>query len=96
MVRECLRRVVVFVFLVAVGASPSAALAESEFAAGERFIEEVVVEGIPISTAIAFAPDSRIFVALKDGVVRVAQMLREGMLKLLKGQHQATCQGEAT
>jgi len=49
------------------------ATAESQFASGERFIEEVVVEGIPISTAIAFAPDSRIFVALKDGVVRVVQ-----------------------
>ena len=47
--------------------------AESQFAAGERFIEEVVVEGIPISTAIAFAPDSRIFVALKEGAVRVVQ-----------------------
>lgn len=73
MVRECLRRIVVFVFSVAIGVSPSAVIAESEFAAGERFIEEVVVEGIPISTAIAFAPDSRIFVALKDGVVRVVQ-----------------------
>lgn len=49
------------------------AVAESQFATGERFIEEVVVEGIPISTAIAFAPDSRIFVALKDGAVRVVQ-----------------------
>ena len=47
--------------------------AESVFAAGERFIEEVVVEGIPISTAIAFAPDSRMFVALKEGSVRVIQ-----------------------
>ncbi len=73
MVRECLRKIVVLVFSVAVGVAPSGALAESEFAAGERFIEEVVVEGIPISTAIAFAPDSRIFVALKDGVVRVVQ-----------------------
>ena len=47
--------------------------AESQFATGERFTEEVVVEGIPISTAIAFAPDSRIFIALKEGVVRVVQ-----------------------
>jgi glucose/arabinose dehydrogenase len=49
------------------------AVGESQFATGERFVEEVVVEGIPISTAIAFAPDSRIFVALKDGAVRVVQ-----------------------
>lgn len=44
---------------------------ESEFAVGERFIEETVIEGIPISTAVAFAPDSRMFIALKDGGVRV-------------------------
>jgi len=45
--------------------------ADSLFAPGERFREDVVVEGIPIPTAIAFAPDSRIFLALKEGVVRV-------------------------
>lgn len=44
---------------------------ESEFAAGERFVEDTVIEGIPISTAVAFAPDSRMFIALKDGGVRV-------------------------
>jgi glucose/arabinose dehydrogenase/PKD repeat protein len=47
--------------------------AQSEFASGERFTEEVVVDGIPIPTAITFAPDSRIYIALKEGVVRVAK-----------------------
>ena len=46
-------------------------LAQSEFAQGERFREDIVVEGIPIPTAIAFAPDNRIFLALKEGIVRV-------------------------
>ncbi len=46
-------------------------LAQSEFAPGERFREDMVVEGIPIPTAIAFAPDNRIFLALKEGIVRV-------------------------
>ena len=64
---------IALVALAICGASDLDAKAESQFAAGERFIEEVVVEGIPISTAIAFAPDSRIFVALKDGGVRVVQ-----------------------
>ena len=70
------RRIISFIawFLFAVGgAYHQEAKAESQFAAGERFVEEVIVEGIPISTAIAFAPDSRIFVALKDGAVRVVQ-----------------------
>ncbi|MEY4667630.1 MAG: hypothetical protein RL518_329 [Pseudomonadota bacterium] len=66
-------KVIVSVFVFFGVISSVEVLAESQFAAGERFIEEVVVEGIPISTAIAFAPDSRIFVALKDGAVRVVQ-----------------------
>lgn len=49
------------------------ALAQSEFAPDERFIEEVVLQGLPISTSIAFAPDSRLYLALKEGIVRVVQ-----------------------
>lgn len=49
------------------------ALGDSEFAPGERFVEETIVQGIPIPTTIAFAPDSKIFLALKDGVIRVVQ-----------------------
>lgn len=47
--------------------------AQSEFAAGVRFTEEVVVDGIPIPTAVAFAPDSRMYIALKEGAVRVVK-----------------------
>lgn len=35
------------------------------------FVDEVVVDGLPYPTAIAFAPDDTMFVALKAGVVRV-------------------------
>ena len=66
----CQRFCAACVFFVALLWSVSAQ-AESQFATGERFIEETVIEGIPIPTAIAFAPDSRIFLALKEGSVRV-------------------------
>jgi glucose/arabinose dehydrogenase len=35
------------------------------------FITETVVSGLTVPTAIAFAPDGRMFIALKSGVVRV-------------------------
>jgi glucose/arabinose dehydrogenase len=70
--RISLIRALVFLFFLICGVV-TVVRGESQFATGERFIEEIVVEGIPISTAIAFAPDSRIFVALKDGAVRVVQ-----------------------
>lgn len=47
--------------------------AQSEFTTSEKFVEDIVLERLPISTTIAFAPDSKIFVALKDGIVRVVQ-----------------------
>ena len=37
------------------------------------FIQEVVASGLPWATAIAFAPDGRMFIALQSGVVRVHQ-----------------------
>lgn len=49
------------------------AVGQSEFAAGEDFIEEVVLRDLPISTAIAFAPGDRAFLALKIGIVRVVK-----------------------
>ena len=36
------------------------------------FVDETVIGGLPYPTAIAFAPDATMFVALKSGVVRVA------------------------
>jgi cysteine-rich repeat protein len=37
------------------------------------FIEEVMASGLPFATGIAFAPDGRMFIALKGGVVRAYQ-----------------------
>lgn len=49
------------------------ASAQSEFAPDERFIEETVLQGLPIATSIAFAPDSRLYLGLKEGIVRVVR-----------------------
>jgi glucose/arabinose dehydrogenase len=45
--------------------------AQSQFAPGENFVEEVVLKDLPISTAIAFALNSKAFLAQKTGAVRV-------------------------
>lgn len=37
------------------------------------FVEDVVASGLPYAVGIAFASDGRMFIALKDGVVRVYQ-----------------------
>jgi glucose/arabinose dehydrogenase len=46
-------------------------LAITDPAATDHFITEVVAENLFIPTAFAFAPDGRIFVAEKDGLVRI-------------------------
>jgi glucose/arabinose dehydrogenase len=47
--------------------------AQSAFAPGLRFVEEVVLKDLPISTAVAFAPEGKLFLALKAGIVRVVE-----------------------
>src|SRR5262249_23709164 len=37
------------------------------------FVEDVVANNLPFATGIAFAPDGRMFITLKGGVVRVYQ-----------------------
>lgn len=49
------------------------ARAQSEFTTPDKFVEDIVLERLPIATTIAFAPDNKVFIALKDGIVRVAQ-----------------------
>ena len=49
------------------------AFAQSQFAPGEDFYEEVVLKDLPISTAIAFAPNNRAYIALKVGIVKTVQ-----------------------
>ena len=48
------------------------AWAQSVFAPGERFTEEVVFRGLPVSTSVAFASGERAYLAVKNGVVMVA------------------------
>jgi glucose/arabinose dehydrogenase len=60
----------VAVGLVVVPATPANA-SLSGLPAG--FVDELVVGSLPFPTAIAFAPDGRMFVALKSGIVRLVE-----------------------
>jgi glucose/arabinose dehydrogenase len=59
------------IILIAIACGSSSALAQSQFAEGEKFIEEIVLRDLPISTAMAFATPDRAYLALKVGIVRV-------------------------
>jgi glucose/arabinose dehydrogenase/PKD repeat protein len=65
--------VVAIVWGVLLLAGGSVAVAQSEFAAGEDFYEEVVLKDLPIATAIAFAPSNKAYLALKIGIIRVVE-----------------------
>jgi len=47
--------------------------AQSQLQPDSGFVEDVVLSDLPLSTAVAFAPGERIFIAIKEGIVRVAQ-----------------------
>jgi glucose/arabinose dehydrogenase len=73
-VRACNNRTAHVVFLLTLFLFAWSANAQSEFAPGEEFIEEIVLRDLPISTAIAFAPGgAKAYLALKVGVIRVVQ-----------------------
>ncbi len=59
--------------IAALGLLPQPAESQSVFAPGERFEEVVVFRGLPVSTAMAFAPGERVYLTVKTGVVRVAE-----------------------
>lgn len=69
--------------VITYGLALAAALAAARPAAARidfalpGFREEVVAAGLPFATAVAFAADGRLFIALKSGVVRV---WRDGVL----------------
>lgn len=70
--------------------------AESVFAPGEDFIEEVVLRDLPISTAIAFASTDRAYLALKVGIIRVVRngaLLSEPFLDISNIVNKATDRG---
>jgi glucose/arabinose dehydrogenase len=51
---------------------------ESVSDASTRFVDEVALEGLDQPTAFAFAPDGRVFVAEKSGVVKVFESIDGG------------------
>jgi glucose/arabinose dehydrogenase len=63
----------VFAIALALAALPPAPARAVIAFSQPGFVEDVVAGGLPFATAIAFAPDGRIFVALKSGVVRVVE-----------------------
>ena len=69
MLHRCLRR---WVALLAFAAWSLATPASAFFTfVPSGFTADTVVSGLPLATAVAVAPDGRIFIALKSGVVRV-------------------------
>jgi glucose/arabinose dehydrogenase/PKD repeat protein len=64
-------RTIVTIFFVITAIMPVSTSAQSQFAEGENFLEEVVLRDLPISTALAFATPERAYLALKVGIVRV-------------------------
>jgi PKD repeat protein len=64
---------VLFLSWIILFAGPQRAAAQSEFEPGVRFIEEPILKGLPISTAIAFAPENKVYLAIKAGIVRVVE-----------------------
>jgi glucose/arabinose dehydrogenase len=68
-----LKQIIIFCIsaLTLSGWFQSSCSAQSEFAPGENFVEEVFLKDLPISTAIAFGPGNKAFLALKAGIVRV-------------------------
>lgn len=62
---------VITITLVAI--RPDTLFAQSQLVAESGFVEEVVLSDLPPATAVAFGPGDRIFLALKDGIVRVAK-----------------------
>lgn len=69
-----LRIIVTIVFLYALSPTASPLQAQSAgFKVAQGFVAEVVVTKLKMPTAFAFAPDGRIYIAEKEGLVRVVQ-----------------------
>jgi glucose/arabinose dehydrogenase/PKD repeat protein len=64
-------------WLTFIGLTIAAALqessAQSQLVAGSGFVEEVILSELPPATSVAFGPQGRLYVALKEGIIRVAQ-----------------------
>jgi glucose/arabinose dehydrogenase len=62
-----------FLLLVAFVTQQTPLQAQSQFAPGEDFVEEIVLRDLPISTAISFASSQKAYLALKIGIIRVVE-----------------------
>ena len=47
--------------------------AQSQLESGSGFVEDIILSDLPPTTSVAFGPEGRMFLALKEGIVRVAQ-----------------------
>jgi glucose/arabinose dehydrogenase len=69
--RRLRRPAAALAFALLLGGGPPARAALVFDAGAPGFSSDLVVGGLPFLTAITFAPDGRMFIALKSGVVRV-------------------------
>ena len=72
----CFQRMWVFLFAslcVTWLTKPITAEAQSQLVGGSGFVEDILLSDLPPTTSRAFGPEGRIYLALKDGIVRVAQ-----------------------
>ena len=72
----CFQRMWVFLFAslcVTWLTKPITAEAQSQLVGGSGFVEDILLSDLPPTTSMAFGPEGRIYLALKDGIVRVAQ-----------------------
>lgn len=52
---------------------PAECWAQSTLVPGSGFVEETILSDLPPTTAVAFGPEDRRYLALKEGIVRVAK-----------------------
>lgn len=72
-IRSCALYLSVLLFSFLSPLSLKISQAQSQFAPGENFVEEVILKDLPIATAMAFANQDRAYLALKVGIVRVVE-----------------------
>ncbi len=72
------------------------ALAQSAFAPGVNFIEDVVYDRLPVTAGVAFAPGERLFLAIKEGSIRIAvsgRLLQEPFVDISEIVNKSTDRG---
>jgi PKD repeat protein len=54
-------------------AKPMNVVAQSQLVGGSGFVEDILLSDLPPATSVAFGHEGRFYLALKEGIVRVAQ-----------------------